>query len=178
MYALHTLLFIVVASSTLLAADSPPPAVITKAERGNYELTTSTRTNGCRLELSRYIKTQANMQGYWLQNVFVGKKHLATIQHFATQNERSLVFDQDTGFGILQLDRDLDGKYEMLIVTSIKDQGLVDVLFVTDDGSLRHSTSEEFDARLHIAQGNRRAIEKLNQIISDGANEANKELKK
>lgn len=89
-----------------------------------------------------------------------------------------MAIDQGVGYGVLQIDRNLDGKYEMLIVVSLKDQQIVDVLFVTDDGSLRHGTPEEFQARQRIAEGNRRALEKVDKIITDGIKKADGELRK
>jgi hypothetical protein len=158
--------------------NSPQPAVVAKSQEGSFELTTSSRTNRCRLELRCYTKKQPYLQGFWVQGVFIGDKHLISIQHSATEKEQSMAIEQGTGYGVLQIDRSLDGKYEMLIVVSLKDQHLVDVLYVTDDGWLRHSTPEEFQARQHIAEGNRQAIEKADKVITDALKKANEELRK
>ena len=171
--------FLFVAAAVVsFAADVPRAATVTKSQDGSFELTKSVRTNGCTLELRRYTKSKPYLQGYWVQGVFVGDKHVVKIQHSATEKEQSLAIEQGTGYGILQLDRDLDGKYEILLVVSLKDQGLKDVLYVTQDGSLRHATQEEFQARLRIAEGNREAIQKVDKIITDGLKKVNEALNK
>jgi hypothetical protein len=118
------------------------------------------------------------MRGYWMQYVYVGDKHLLEIQHSATEKEQSLVIEHDTGYGVVQIDRDLDGKYEMLIVASLKDQSLIDVLFVTGDGWLRHSTPEEFEERLRIGEKNRKGLKELDKTIREAGEKAMKDLKK
>ena len=178
MHPLRTLVLLVITASALLAAERPGAAVVAKTREGSFDLITSVRTNGCRLELRRYAKSKPYLQGYWIDDVYVGDKQLVRIHHSATEKEQSLAIEQNTGYGILQIDRDLDGKYEMLIVVSVKDQRLIDVLFVTDDGWLRHSTPEEFEARLRIAEGNRRATEEVDKTITDALKKAKEDLKK
>jgi hypothetical protein len=165
-----TFLLFVGAAIVSLAADIPPSATVTKSQDGALELIKSIRTNGCTLELRRYTKSKPYLQGYWVQGVFIGDARVVQIQHSATEKEQSLAIAPATGWGVLQLDRDLDGKYEMLLVVSVEDESLKDVLYVTADGWLRHATPEEFQARLRVAERNRDAIQKVDKIIRDGLN--------
>src|SRR5262245_17929531 len=115
-----TFLPFIAAAAVSFAADVPPSATVTKSQEGGFELTKSVRTNGCTLELRRYTKSKPYLQGYWVQGVFVGNKQVVGIQHSATEKEQFLTIEQGTGYGVLQLDRDLDGKYEILLVVSVK----------------------------------------------------------
>ena len=159
--------------SRCFAGDIASSAVVTNFEKGVHAITVSVRTNGCTLELYRHTnKGNPYFAGHWTQHVYAGGRHLLEIQHSAAEKEQSLAIDDNTGYRVLQIDRNLDAKYEMLTVISLKDQSLTDVLFVTDEGYLRHSTSEEFQARRRIFEENHRAVEELWRTIQDAAQKA------
>lgn len=179
MNAFRFLVPLLLTLATSFAADSPPSAVVSNRQEGSFLVTASVRTNGCKLELWRYTKDKPHLQGYWIQHVYVGEKHLIQVQqHSATEKEQSLVIEHDKDCGVLQIDRNLDGKYEMLVVASLKDRSLVDVLFVTEDGWLRHSTPEEFQERQRVGELNKKALEELDQTIRGAAQKALDDLSK
>lgn len=178
MHTIRTIILLLLTVSGSFAVDAPNLAIVTNSQQRGFEVTTSVRTNGCRLELWRYVKKQPDMNGYWVQNLYVGDKRLLQIQHSLSYKEQSLVVEQNTDYGVLQLDRDLDGKYEMLIVMSLKDQSLIDVFVTTDDGWLRHSTPEELQARQHIAEGNQHALEEFDKTLKDTAKKFIEDSKK
>jgi len=167
------LLFFPITAS--FAADTPASAVVTKSQITSHEVTKSVRTNGCRLELWRYNKSNPYFQGHWIQHVYAGDQHLLQIEHSLSEKEQYLAIDQNTGYGVVQIDRHLDGKYDLIIVISLKDQVLEDVLIVTDDGWLRHGTPEEFQTRQHIFEGNRQAVQKLNKDLNNAAEKVMKD---
>ena len=169
MRTLHTFFFLVIAVSSLYAGDITPSAVISSFYEKPYDIATSVRTNGCKLELRRYpetyTKNKPKLQGFWVQDVFVGKNLILRIQHSAVDKEQFLAIERGSDYGVLQIDRDLDGKYETLIVSSLKGQRLKDVLLVTTAGWLRHATTEEYHAWLHRGEINKRAIETTDEAI-------------
>jgi len=173
-----TLLLFVAVALVSFGSQVPAPATVTKSQQGSYEVTKSVRTNGCTLVLRRYTKSKPYLQGRWTQLVYVGDKGVMRIQHSAVEKEQLLGIEPGTGYGVLLLDRNLDGKYEMFVVVSLKDQSLKDVLYTTDDGWLRHATPEEFQERLRLAEKNRHAMEELDKTISDALKKANQELNK
>jgi len=124
------------------------------------------------LELRRITKGEPYFQGYWVQDVHVGDQLLFRVEHSVAEKEQALLIEPQSAYGILQIDRDLDGKHDLFVVLSVKDQRLTDVLFVTDDGWLRHSTPEEIQARQRIAETNRQAMEELNTTIRDATKKA------
>lgn len=172
-----SLVFFTLTISALFSADLPSVAVVTNSQQRSFEVKASVRTNGCLMELWRYNKSRADLQGYWIQHVYAGKKHLLKIEHSATEKERSLHLEQGSGYGFMQIDHDLDGKYEMLVVVSHSDGSLTDVLLVTADGWLRHSTPEEFEARKRILETNLKVMSDTNKAIEKTIKEAQQESK-
>lgn len=177
MHTLLSLSFLIFTMSVSFGADLPPVAVVTNSQQRSSEVTASVRTNGCNMELWRYNKNRPDLQGYWIQHVYAGKKHLLKIEHSATEKERSLHLEQGSGYGFMQIDRDLDGKYEMLVIVSHSDGKLTDVLFMTADGWLRHSTPEEFEARKRIYEANLQAMSDVFKAVEKGLKEAPEESK-
>jgi len=171
-----------IVTTSVFAADKPAAPLVSTFYEKPYDITASVRTNGCKLELRRYpeayTKTKPRLQGFWVQDVFVGEKLILEIRHSAADNEQSLAIERDKDYGVLQFDRDLDGKYETVIVASLRDQGLKDVLFVTADGSLRHSTPVEFQAWQSRSRENKQAIDAADKAIRKAMEKANEDLKK
>lgn len=118
------------------------------------------------------------MQGYWTQNVYIGEKKLLRIEHSLTEKEQSLIIEQSTGYAVAQIDRNLDGKYEMLLIVSLKDETLMDVLILTEGGWLRHSTTDEFSARLRVGDRNRKDEENFNSTITNVIQQLEKDVNK
>lgn len=170
------ILLFVAAAMVSIASPVPTAASVTKSQKGSFELTKSVRTNGCTLELRRYTKSNPNLQGYWAQELYIGDKRLLRIQHSVVDKEQWLGFEPVTGYATQQIDSNLNGKYEVFLVLSLQDQSLKDVLYVTENGWLRHATPEEFQARLQIAQRNREAIQNLDKVMSDALKKANPEF--
>ncbi len=181
MNTLRLLVFLAVASS-VGAAERPASPVVSSYYEKPYDISTSVRTNGCRLELRRYpetyTKNKPSLQGFWVQDVFIGKSLILRVRHSAAEKEQSLVVEQNSGYGVVQVDRDLDTKYETIIVASLKDQRLTDVLLVTADGWLRHSSSDEFDSWLRRSETNKRAEEQADKAVKKALEDGSKELKK
>src|SRR4026207_23727 len=110
MRILRLLIVLTLSLPAAFAVDSSLSAVVSNRTDRGYAVTASVRTNGCTLELWQYTGAKAHLQGYWIQHVYVGDKHLFQIQHSATEKEQSLAIEHNTGYGVLQIDRDLDGK--------------------------------------------------------------------
>lgn len=172
---MRTLLSLIILALTMSAsfgADLPATAVVTNSQQRSFEVTESVRTNGCIIKLSRYNKNRPELQGYWTQNVYAGGKHILRIEHSEVEKERSLHLDQGTGYGIMQIDRDQDGKYEMLVIVSHSDGKFMDLLFMTADGWLRHSTPEEFEARKRIYEANLQTMSDVYKAVEKGLKES------
>ena len=118
------------------------------------------------------------MLGYWVQNAFVGDHQLFRIEHSTSPKEQALMFERMTDIVVMPIDRDLDGRYDMFLLLSVKTQKLIDVLVLTDDGWLRHSTEEEFAARQKTAEENKRVLKEADQIIQDALGKGAKEMNK
>ena len=146
----------------------PAVPVITKTNELSMEVTTSARTNGCKLVLRRYTNKRPSMQGYWRQRAYVNDQWLFQIEHSTSPKEQSLIFNdplKDTS--VTPIDRNLNGKYDLFLVFSLKPLKLLDVLVLTDEGWLRHGTQEEFEARQKIIENNRRAYEEGKKLFRD-----------
>ncbi len=175
---IRSLMFLLLGLSGAFAADMPPSAVVTNWQKGLHAITTSVRSNGCTLELYQITNSRnPELKGYWAQHVYAGNKHIMQITHSAVHKQQSLAIDSETGYGVGQLDTNLDGKYDLFIVVSPTNQTLVDVLVVTEEGWLRHSTSEEFRARQRIGEENRRGIEELENTVQKAVEKAAKDYK-
>ena len=143
---------------------------MTNWQKGTHGITASIRTNGCTLELHQITNSRnPELKGYWIQHVYAGGKHILQIEHSALHKEQSLAIDPGRGYGVGQVDRNLDGKYDMLVVVSGTNQALTDVLFVTDGGWLRHSTPEEFQARQRIGERNRQDMQDVQKALQKAA---------
>ncbi len=178
MHILHSLLFLLLGSSALFSADMPLSAVVTNWQKGTHAITVSVRSNGCTLELHQIINSaNPELKGYWIQHVYAGNKHILQIEHTAAHKEQSLTIDPETGYAVGQVDTNLDGKYELFVVGSVTNQTLLDVLFITDEGWLRHSTPDEFRARQGIGEQNRRDMEDLQNHLRSAAQDAVKDHK-
>jgi hypothetical protein len=169
MRTLITFLILVAGAQAGCSADVPSAPVVSSSYEKPYDVVTSVRKNGCKLELRRYpeayTKNKPALEGFWVQDVLVGDMLILRTQHSALEKERSLVIERASEYGVLQIDRDLDGRYEVLVVSSLKDERLKDVLFVTADGWLRHSSMEEYDIWLRREGGNKRAVEKADEVM-------------
>ena len=173
MRMLPSLTFLALTLSATLAAEPVSSVVVSNRQEPAFAVTASIRTNGCKLELFRYTKDKPHMQGYWIQHLYVGEEPLLLIQRSAIDKEQTLIIDPARNYAVLQMDLNFDGKYEMFLVESIKDKTLIDVLYVTEEGWLRHSTRDEFQARLRIAQTNRKQLEELDKTVRDAFQKAN-----
>jgi hypothetical protein len=89
--------------------------------------------------------------------------------------ERSLVCVPDEKYQIHQLDRDLDGIYDMILVVRTTGLELLDVLVFEKAGYLRHASKEEFETRLAIANRNKQALEELDKITQEAFKKFNKQ---
>lgn len=175
MHMLRLLMFLLLGISAPLAADMPPSAVVTNWQKGTHVITASVRSNGCTLELHQITNSRnPELKGYWIQHVYAGDKHILQIEHSAVHKEQSLAIDPETGYAVGELDTKLDGKYDLFVVGSVTNQTLVDILFLTDQGWLRHSTPEEFRARQRIGEQNRRDMEELEKQLHKAAQDAMK----
>jgi len=108
------------------------------------------------------------MQGYWRQRVYVNDQWLFQIQHSTSPKEQSLIFNNPLKDAVVvPIDRNLNGKYDLFLVESLRRQELIDVLVLTDEGWFRHGTQEEFEARQKIIENNRRAYEEGEKLFRD-----------
>jgi hypothetical protein len=141
---------------------------VSKSQQDAFEITTAVRTNGCTLVLYKYAKTNPDLQGFWIQNIFLGNHQLFRVEHSTSPKEQALMFEQMTDVVVMPIDQNLDGKYDTFLILSLKKQKLIDVLMLTDDGWLRHGTEEEYEARQKIAENNQHALERVDKIFQDG----------
>jgi hypothetical protein len=161
-----------------LPANRHPSAVVTNWQQGAHAITTSVRSNGCTLGLVQITNSRdPQFKGYWIQHAYGGEKHILQVEHSPMHKEQSLAIDQGTGYFIGQIDTNLDGKYEMFVVVSVTNQTLVDVLFVTNEGWLRHGTPMEFETRQQIAERNRMEMKQVEATFRKAAEDAMKDHK-
>ncbi len=106
--------------------------VISKSQELSFEVTKSVRTNGCMLELNRYTNKRPSSQGYWYQKASLNGDLLFRIEHSTSPKEQSLTFHRVKDVMVIQIDRDLDGKYDMFLILSSKNNSLIDALVLTD----------------------------------------------
>jgi len=90
----------------------PGDPAISISEPLSFEVTKAVRTNGCSLELRRYTKKRPSLQGYWTQQGYVDGHLLFRIEHSTSPKEQTLTIHHVKDVLVMQLDRDLDGKYE------------------------------------------------------------------
>jgi hypothetical protein len=134
----------------------PSMPVITKSNELSFEVTTEVRTNGCTLVLRRYTNKRPSMQGYWTQDAFADTRLLFRIQHSTSPKEQALMFNLMKDVVVMPIDQNLNGRYDMFLVLSVKRNELIDVLVVTEDGWLRHANEDEFQTRRKIAEKGKR----------------------
>lgn len=157
------------------AAHPATPVISTSRDR-SFAVTTETRSNGCTLVLRKYTNSRPSMQGYWVQDAFVGSHHLFSIQHSTSPREQALMFEPMTDIMVMPIDRNLDGKYDMFLLLSPKTKRLIDVLMLSDEGWLRHGTEVEYEARQEIFDDNTKALEQADSIIQRAIDDAAKDL--
>jgi hypothetical protein len=105
------------------------------------------------------------MQGYWQEDVMIDNHLLFRLKHSTSPKEQALMLVPVREFAVMPIDLDLDGRYDIFLVLSTKAQKLADVLVVTPDGWLRHSTQEEFEAQEQVGESNRRSLERAKQLV-------------
>jgi hypothetical protein len=181
-YFLSLLIFLLVGcqtekdSQTWHATIYPGDPAISISQPLSFEVTKTVRTNGCTLELRRYTNKRPSMQGYWTQKASVNGHLLFRIEHSTDPKEQTLTFHSVKDVSVMQIDRDLDGKYDLLLILSSKSLSLIDALVLTDDGWWRHATKEEFEARVKIAEDNKRDNEQGMKILQQSLEKARKDL--
>jgi len=164
------------ASRTWHATMYPGDPVISNSQPLSFEVTNAVRTNGCALELRRYTNKRPSLQGYWTQKASVNGRLLFRIEHSTEPKEQTLTIHHVKDVLVMQIDRDLDGKYDLFLILSSKSLSLIDALVLTDEGWWRHATKEEFEARVKIAEDNKRDIERGMKILQQSLEESRKDL--
>lgn len=161
----------------LYASQVPSEAIVFKSNEKSVEITTSSRTNGCKLELRRWTGKSKSTKEYWSQELYCGDEKLLKLLHQVDiyGSERSLLHLPNEKHQILQLDRDLDGVYDMILVLKIAGLDLVDVLVFEKEGYLRHASKEEFEARLTIMNKNKQGMEELHKITQEAFKKFNEQ---
>jgi len=156
-------------TSHLFASQAPSEAIVLKTNESRVEITTSSRTNGCKLELRRLTRKSKSIKEYWSQSLFCGDDKLLELVHKDGTHGReiSLLHLPNEKYQILQLDSDLDGDYDMILVLKAAGLDLVDVLVFEKEGYLRHGSKEEFEARIAIMNQNNQGMEELHKITQE-----------
>lgn len=158
------------------ATTYPGDPAISISQPLSFEVTKAVRTNGCELELRRYTNKRPSMQGYWTQKATVNGRLLFRIEHSTSPKEQTLTIHHVKNVLVMQIDRDLDGKYDLFLILSSESLSLIDALILTDDGWWRHATKEEFEARVKLAEDNERANERGMKILQQSLEQARTNL--
>lgn len=141
------------------------------------DVETTTREGGCELVLTTYTGALAELQGAWWQSVNVQTEQLILLSNHPQVPERVLSLHNSLKAVATQIDRDGDGQFELIVVSSPDRMKLLDVLVMTPNGKLRHSTPEEFTVRLQVYQANQKSLESLDQTIQDAGKDFPKGLR-
>ena len=131
----------------------------------SLDTVTVERPGGCKIISASYTGGLDELKGSWWQSVYVGSDLLLYVAQDTNRRERSVALNNNTNAVALQIDSNLDGKTDLIVVSNPGKQELTDVLTIGADGKISHASVELFEKRQRILEINIAGEKKLEGAI-------------